>query len=62
MVRMCDIAASGVLTFGVDRGAVCCSECRGAHADVCDLNEWLGHLASFGLREAEGPGAKLASA
>jgi len=28
MVRVCDIAASGVLTFGVDRGAVCCWECR----------------------------------
>ena len=28
LVRVCDIAASGVLTFGVDRGAVCCWECR----------------------------------
>jgi len=27
--------------------AVCCEECRSAHADLCDLK--VGHLASFGL-------------
>jgi len=33
-----------------------------AHADLCDLNLWKGHLASFGLRCGEGPGAKLETA
>jgi hypothetical protein len=36
-----------------------------AHADLCDLNlrgVEAGHLASFGLRYGEGPGAKLETA
>ena len=41
-------------------GGVVAGPVPGAHADVCDLG--VGHLASFGLRCGEGPGAKLDAA
>ena len=45
--------------------AVCWLDRRGsggAHADLSDLGNSPGHLASFGLRSGEGPGAMLEAA
>jgi hypothetical protein len=54
---------SAPLAFGVDPFMKLGGEAGGAgvHADLCDLGDH-GHLASFGLRSWQGPGAKLTSA